>query len=261
MSYQAITLDISQGVARLVLNRPDRLNTFTPEMHAEIRHALTAVQADENARCLLITGAGRAFCAGADLASLNSDNGPVDFGKELERDYNPLAELIAGMSMPVICAVNGVAAGSGANFAFGCDIVVAARSARFVQAFSKIGLIPDCAGTWILPRLVGQARAMGIALLDEPINAEQAVEWGMIWKVVDDEALTETTEKMAQHLASQATVSLALTKSAIRQSLHNSLTEQLTAEQHAQHTAGKTADHQEGVSAFLEKRPPQFKGS
>ncbi len=230
-------------------------------MHAEIRHALTVVQSDKTVRCLLITGAGRAFSAGADLAVFEEKGaGSVDLGEALERDYNPLALTIMGMNIPVVCAVNGVAAGAGANLALCCDIVVAAKSAKFIQAFSKIGLIPDCAGTWVLPRLAGHARAMGMALLGEAISAEQALEWGLIWQVVNDEELVNTTETMAQHLAQQATVGLAYTKRALQQSWQNPLPQQLQMERDLQRAAGKTRDHREGVSAFLEKRPAQFQG-
>lgn len=260
MDYQTIGLGISKGVARLVLNRPDRLNAFTTEMHEEIRHALTAAQTDKSVRCVLITGAGRAFCAGADLSAFNDQDGPVDLGEALERDYNPLVQTITGMNIPVVCAVNGVAAGAGANFALCCDIVVAARSASFIQAFSKIGLIPDCSGTWVLPRLAGHARAMGMAMLGEPISAEKASDWGLIWQVVDDDALVDTAEQLAQRLANQATVGLAFTKRAIHLSWQNSLDEQLKLERDLQHAAGKTADHTEGVNAFLEKRSAKFKG-
>ncbi len=260
MEYQNIALGLSKGVARLVLNRPEKLNAFTADMHAEIRHALTAVQADSSIRCLLITGAGRAFCAGADLAAFGKRQEPVDLGDALEQDYNPLALTITGMNIPVICAVNGVAAGAGANLALCCDIVIAARSAKFIQAFSKIGLIPDCAGTWLLPRLAGHARAMGMALLGEPISAEQAADWGLIWQAVDDDALVDTSEQMAQRLAQQATVGLAYTKRAIHQSWKNPLPEQLDLERDLQRAAGKTSDHAEGVRAFLDKRAPSFTG-
>lgn len=260
MEYQTIALGLSKGVARLVLNRPEKLNAFTPEMHAEIRHALTAVQTDSSIRCLLITGAGRAFCAGADLAAFSAQQEPVDLGDALERDYNPLALTITGMNIPVICAVNGVAAGAGANLALCCDIVIAARSAKFIQAFSKIGLIPDCAGTWLLPRIAGHARAMGMALLGDPISADQAADWGLIWQTVDDDELTGTAEQLAQRLAQQATVGLAYTKRAIHQSWANPLPEQLELERDLQRAAGKTSDHTEGVRAFLAKRPPAFKG-
>lgn len=260
MEYETISLGISKGVARLVLNRPDRLNAFTTQMHAEIRHALTEAQTDKTVRCLLLTGAGRAFCAGADLSGFTEGGTPVDLGDAIERDYNPLAETIMGMNIPVICAVNGVAAGAGANLALCCDIVVAARSASFIQVFSKIGLIPDCGGTWLLPRIAGHARAMGMAMLGEPLEAEQAADWGLIWKAVDDEELVETTEKMAQHLANQATVGLAYTKRALHQSWQNPLSDQLALERDLQRAAGKTEDHSEGVQAFLDKRPAEFKG-
>lgn len=260
MEYQTISLGISQGVARLVLNRPERLNAFTDQMHEELRHACTALQTDKEVRCLLITGAGRAFCAGADLAAFSDNNGPVDLGDALERDYNPLAQTIMGMNIPVVCAVNGVAAGAGANFALCCDIVLAAQSATFIQAFSKIGLIPDCAGTWLLPRLVGHARAMGMAMLGDPITAKQAVEWGLVWEVIEDDLLVEKAEAMAQRLAAQATVGLAFTKRAIHQSWKNPLDQQLALERDLQRAAGKTKDHIEGVDAFLSKRKPNFQG-
>lgn len=255
-SFDSITLEFESGFARLTLNRPDRLNSFTEAMHQEIRDALLKVQTDGSARCLLITGEGRGFCAGQDLDDLDMSA----LSDVLEKNYNPLIRTITGLDMPVICAVNGVAAGAGANLALACDIVVAARSASFVQAFSKIGLIPDAAGTWTLPRLVGLPRALGLTLLGNRLSAEQALQWGMIWEVVDDDALAEHANALATHLAKQPTVALALTKKLMRQSYDNSLEQQLQLERDFQSAASQTQDFQEGVAAFLAKRPPEFTG-
>jgi 2-(1,2-epoxy-1,2-dihydrophenyl)acetyl-CoA isomerase len=263
MAYQNIQLEIAEGVATVTLNRPERLNAFTVEMHAELREALKEIQRDKNVRALLITGAGRGFCAGQDLSARKREPGapPPDLGDSLERNYNPLIRSLRGLEMPVIAAVNGVAAGSGANLALACDIVLAARSASFVESFSRIGLIPDAGGTWSLPRLLGQARAMGLALLGDKLPAEQAEAWGLIWRCVDDEQLMQEAVALARRLAKQPTKGLALTKRAINASWTNSPSEQLDLERDLQRIAGRTDDYREGVTAFMEKREPIFKGS
>ena len=214
------------------------------------------------ARCLLITGNGRGFCAGQDLSDRNVAPGTEapNLGESIEKNYNPLLRTINGLEMPVICAVNGVAAGAGANIALACDIVLAAKSASFIQAFCKIGLVPDSAGTFTLPRLVGSARAMGLAMLGDKIKAEQAEQWGMIWKAVEDDALKDEALAMARHLASQPTKGLALIKRAINASWNNSFDEQLDLERDLQTLAGRTDDYREGVAAFMEKRQPNFTG-
>lgn len=260
MTYNTIQFDLSEGVAKLTLNRPDRLNSFTVEMHAEVADALSKVEA--GARVLVITGAGRGFCAGQDLNDRSIDpNAPaVDLGESLENRYNPLVRRIVALPMPVICAVNGVAAGAGANIAFACDIVLAAKGAKFVQSFANLGLVPDSGGTWSLPRLVGQARAMGLALTGQPIGAEQAEAWGLIWKAVDDEALQAEAEALAQRFAKAPTLGMAAIKAAIRASLNNTLDEQLDLERDEQRRLGATADYKEGVAAFMQKRTPAFQG-
>ncbi|HHH7772859.1 TPA: 2-(1,2-epoxy-1,2-dihydrophenyl)acetyl-CoA isomerase PaaG [Escherichia coli] len=253
---------VEKGVMTLTLNRPERLNSFNDEMHAQLAECLKQVERDDTIRCLLITGAGRGFCAGQDLNDRNVDpTGPApDLGMSVERFYNPLVRRLAKLPKPVICAVNGVAAGAGATLALGCDIVIAARSAKFVMAFSQLGLVPDCGGTWLLPRVAGRARAMGLALLGNQLSAEQAHEWGMIWQVVDDETLADTAQQLARHLATQPTFGLGLIKQAINSAETNTLDTQLDLERDYQRLAGRSADYREGVSAFLAKRSPQFTG-
>lgn len=264
MTYKTIALDRTAGIATLTLNRPDKLNAFTVEMHGELRHALDVIARDERTRCLLLTGAGRGFCAGQDLSDrvMNADagGGAPDLGESLEQRYNPLVRAIRALEMPVVCAVNGVAAGAGANLALACDIVLAARSGSFIQAFCKIGLIPDSGGTWTLPRLVGQARATALAMLGDKVTAEQAAQWGMIWRVVDDDRLMTEAEGLAQQLASQATRGLALIKRAFNAAWDNSFDVQLDLERDLQREAGRTRDYQEGVAAFMAKRAPKFEG-
>lgn len=262
MSYETIEFSIEDGVAVLKLNRPNSLNSFNAQMHTEVRNALKEVKKDANVRCLLLTGNGRGFCAGQDLSDRNVAPGAEmpNLGESIEKNYSPLLRTLRALEMPVICAVNGVAAGAGANIAFACDIVLAAKSASFIQAFCKIGLIPDCGGTWSLPRLVGPARAMALSMLGDKISAEQAADWGMIWKAVDDEALQDEAMKMAQHFATQPTKGLALIKRAIQASATNTFDEQLDLERDLQTLAGRTDDYREGVAAFMEKRQPQFKG-
>ncbi|MGI7029121.1 2-(1,2-epoxy-1,2-dihydrophenyl)acetyl-CoA isomerase PaaG [Raoultella ornithinolytica] len=257
-----ILSEVEQGVMTITLNRPDRLNSFNDLMHQQLAACLTQAERDENVRCLLITGAGRGFCAGQDLNDRNVDpSGPApDLGLSVERFYNPLVRRLAALPKPVIAAVNGVAAGAGATLALGCDIVLAARSANFVMAFSKLGLVPDCGGSWFLPRVAGRARAMGLALLGEKLSAEQAAQWGMIWQLVEDAELADTSRQLARHLATQPTFGLGLIKKAIQASETNGLDAQLDLERDYQRLAGRSDDYREGVSAFLAKRPPQFSG-
>jgi 2-(1,2-epoxy-1,2-dihydrophenyl)acetyl-CoA isomerase len=258
MSYATIRLDIAGPVATLTLNRPDKLNSFTAEMHGELQAALGQVGAnDSGVRALLITGAGRGFCAGQDLSQRT---GPVDLGETIERYFNPLIRTLRRMEMPIVGAVNGVAAGAGMSLALACDVTLAARSATFLQAFAKIGLVPDSGSTFFLPRVAGDARARGLAMLAEKISAEQAAEWGLIWKVVDDDKLMEEASAMARHLATQPTRGLALIKQALNEAAGNDLDRQLDLERDLQRIAGRTEDYREGVAAFLEKRPPKFKG-
>ena len=260
--YQTILFDIFDGYARITLNRPDKLNAFTGEMHGELRDALKQIRRDDGIRALILTGAGRGFCAGQDLGDRTMGPGEEapNLGETLEQNYNPLVKMIRTLEKPVICAVNGVAAGAGANLALCCDIVLAARSASFIQAFCKIGLIPDCGGTWSLPRLVGWGRANGLAMLGDKLSAEQAEQWGMIWQCFDDDLLAQEAEKLARHMASQPTRAYALIKRAMNQTTTNGLEAQLDLERDLQTLAGRTEDYREGTSAFMEKRQPAFKG-
>lgn len=261
MEFETILLDVAAGIARLTLNRPDRLNSFTVQMHDEVSRALETV-AKSDARVLTVTGAGRGFCAGQDLSDRAvTPGGGADLGESLEKRYNPLVRRLAGLEMPVICAVNGVAAGAGANIALACDIVIAARSAKFIQSFANIGLIPDSGGTWSLPRLAGLPRALGLALTGEPLSAERAEAWGVIWKCVDDDKLTEEVAALAAKFATAPTSGLAATKRLIRDSATRTLEQQLDIERDTQSALGRTHDYREGVAAFLEKRAAKFTGS
>jgi 2-(1,2-epoxy-1,2-dihydrophenyl)acetyl-CoA isomerase len=262
MDFETILLESSDGAARLTLNRPDRLNSFTVQMHDEVSRALEAVSKSD-ARTLVLTGAGRGFCAGQDLSDRAVAPGGegVDLGESLEKRYNPLIRRLTTLEMPVICAVNGVAAGAGANIALACDIVIAARSAKFIQSFANIGLIPDSGGTWTLPRLAGQARALALALTGEPLTAERAEAWGVIWKCVDDDKLQEETGALAAKFTAAPTKGLAAIKKLVRESGARSLDEQLGVERDAQRALGRTHDYKEGVAAFMEKRTPKFTGS
>jgi 2-(1,2-epoxy-1,2-dihydrophenyl)acetyl-CoA isomerase len=262
MPYDNIIFEIHDGVATLTLNRPQSLNSFTAAMHAEIRDALQRVTAEREIRCLLLTGAGRGFCAGQDLNDRAVAPGAEmpDLGESIARNYNPLIRAITELEKPVVCAVNGIAAGAGANLALACDIVLASNTAGFIQGFSKIGLVPDSGGTWTLPRLVGRARAMGLAMLSQKISAEQAERWGLIWQVVDEARLMDEARKLAMHLATQPTLGLGLTKRAINAAGGNDFDTQLDLEKALQTIAGRSADYREGVAAFLEKRAPRFRG-
>lgn len=262
MTFETIQFEVAEGVARLVLNRPDRLNSFTVQMHGEVAEALAIAENDTAVRALLLTGAGRGFCAGQDLSdrAVAPAGVAVDLGDSVERYYAPLVRRLATMDKPVICAVNGVAAGAGANIAFACDIVFAARSAKFIQSFANIGLIPDSGGTWILPRLVGQARALGLAMTGEPLSAEKAESWGMIWKCVDDDALEAESMALARKFASGPTRGLTATKHAIRASMVKTLDEELLIERDLMRELGNSEDYKEGVAAFMAKRAPVFTG-
>jgi 2-(1,2-epoxy-1,2-dihydrophenyl)acetyl-CoA isomerase len=256
-----ILTDMREGYRVITLNRPDRLNSFNEAMHEALMLALLGAEADPECRALVLTGAGRGFCAGQDLSDRVFSPGQVpDLSSTLERLYNPLVRKLRALQMPVICAVNGVAAGAGANIALACDIVLAARSAKFIQAFAKLGLVPDSGGTWFLPRLVGPARARALTLLAEPVAAEQAEAWGMIWKAVDDASLTDEAHRLAAHFSTQPTVGLGLIKSALDAAETNDLDAQLDLERDCQGQAGRTPDYMEGVTAFFEKRQPKFTG-
>jgi 2-(1,2-epoxy-1,2-dihydrophenyl)acetyl-CoA isomerase len=262
MSYESIKFSIDKGIAVLTLNRPERLNSFTQAMHGEVRDALDKLQADKSVRVLVLTGAGRGFCAGQDLNDRAVEpGGPgVDLGESVEKFYAPLVTTLRSLPMPVICAVNGVAAGAGANLALACDIVLAAKSASFIEAFCKLGLIPDTGGTWVLPRLIGPARAMGLALLGDKLPAEKAEQWGLIWRCVPDEALMIEAMAMAEHFAAAPTKGLAFTKKAMLASWTNTLEQQLQMEAGMMRELGYSHDYREGVAAFIEKRQPHFKG-
>ncbi|MGC1329123.1 2-(1,2-epoxy-1,2-dihydrophenyl)acetyl-CoA isomerase PaaG [Pseudomonas sp.] len=263
MTFDTLLFSIDDGVALLSLNRPQQLNSFNAQMHGEVREALKRVRQDASVRVLLLTGEGRSFCAGQDLADRNVAPGAEapDLGQSIEQFYNPLIRALRELPMPVICAVNGVAAGAGANIPLACDLVLAARSASFIQAFCKIGLIPDSGGTWALPRLVGMARAKALTLLGERLSAEQAEQWGLIYRCVDDAELRDEALKLARHLATQPTYGLALIKRSLNASFDNSLDQQLEMERDLQRLAGRSHDYREGVAAFMDKRPAVFKGN
>ncbi len=257
--YKNILFEVQDGIARLTLNRPDKLNSFNVEMHLEVRDALEKTRSG-GARVLVLTGAGRGFCAGQDLGDRSASAGDVDLGDTIEKYYSPLVKNLRSLPMPVLCAVNGVAAGAGAQVALACDIVIAAKSANFIESFCKLGLIPDTGGTYFLPRLAGTALAMGISMLGDKIPAEQAAAWGLIWRCVDDAELGKTVDGIAAQLANGPTKGLARIKEAIYASASNNLDRQLDLERDMMRELGKSHDYQEGVAAFLEKRPAKFLG-
>ena len=258
----SVLVSLEAGVLKLTLNRPDKLNAFTPEMHQELRKALEQALDDVSVRAVLLTGAGRGFCTGQDLSQrdVGPNAAPIDLSVSLGSNYNPLVRRLRELPKPVVCAVNGVAAGAGANIALACDIVLAARSASFVQSFARLGLVPDSGGTYFLPRFVGSARAMGLALLGERLSAEQAERWGLIWKALDDQRLMPEASELACGLAAGPTKGYGLIKKAICASAGNSLDAQLDLERDLQREAGFSEDYREGVAAFMEKRTPSFKG-
>jgi 2-(1,2-epoxy-1,2-dihydrophenyl)acetyl-CoA isomerase len=260
--YETIRFEIADGVARLTFNRPDRLNAFTAAMHAEVKAALDAMERDASVRVLLLTGAGRGFCAGQDLSDkgISPADGPVDLGEPVEKRWAPLIRRLVTLPMPIVCAVNGVAAGAGASIAMACDIVLAAKSAKFIQSFAAIGLVPDSGGTWHLPRMIGQGRALALTMTGEPLPAERAAEWGLIWKAIDDDKLMSEAEALAAKFAAAPTRGLARTKQLIRESWNCTLDEALNRERDAMRELGASADYAEGVGAFLAKRTPHFTG-
>jgi 2-(1,2-epoxy-1,2-dihydrophenyl)acetyl-CoA isomerase len=258
MAYESIDFKIDGPIARITLNRPDRLNSFTAAMHAELRDALDSLA---DARVVVLTGAGRGFCAGQDLNDRAVAPGEkVDLGETVERDWNPLVRALAALPQPVIAKVNGVAAGAGASLAMACDLAIAARSAKFIQSFAAIGLVPDTGGSWHLTRHLGQSRAMGLALTGEPLPASQAADWGLIWKCVDDEILDAEVDALATKLAAMPPLGLAAIKRMIRTSWDRGLNEELDLQRDEMRRLGFTDDYREGVAAFLEKRPPKFTG-
>ena len=264
MKFNNILFEITDGVARLTLNRPDKLNSFTGEMHAELRDALDCVQEDKSVRVLVLTGAGRAFCAGQDLAdpdmARTPSGGMPDIGNVVEKNYKPLVLRLQNLRVPTIAAVNGIAAGAGASVALACDLVVASKSASFLQAFSKIGLVPDTGGTWFLPQRVGMARAMGLALLADKLPAEKAADWGLIWAAYDDAEFAAKVDAMAAQLAAMPTKALVRTRQAMHAAPGHTLEQQLSFEGGFMRELGWSPDYAEGVQAFMEKRAPNFTG-
>jgi 2-(1,2-epoxy-1,2-dihydrophenyl)acetyl-CoA isomerase len=265
MTYQNILYTIDDGLARLTFNRPDRLNSFTVAMHLEVQHALDAAAADPQVRALLLTGAGRGFCAGQDLGDRAVAIGAEgtarpDLGESIEKYYAPLVRRLRALPKPVVCAVNGVAAGAGANIALACDIVIAVQSASFIQPFCKLGLVPDAGGTWSLPHLVGRARALGLTLLGDALSAQQAADWGLIWKCVPAAEFEAEVNAVARKLASGPTLGLTRTKQAIDAAATSTLDQQLDLERDSQRELGYSQDYAEGVSAFTQKRTPNFAG-
>ncbi len=260
MSEQNILYAAADGIARVTLNRPDRLNSFNDTMHATLREAIASATTDKSVRVLVLTGAGRGFCAGQDLGdrAVAPGSAPVDLGASIERNYKPLITTLRTLPFPTVCAVNGVAAGAGANLALACDLVIAAKSASFIQAFCKIGLVPDSGGTYFLPRLVGTARAMGLAMLGDKLSAEQAAAWGLIWRCVDDAELQPTVDALLAQIAAASTRGLVATRRAIHASAAHTLEQQLDLERDLQRELGFGDDYREGVAAFIAKRPPRF---
>ncbi len=261
MPWQTLKVEQRGGASYIALNRPDKLNSVTAEMRRELIDVFEEL-GDSDTRVVVLTGTGRAFCTGQDLNERYRAAGssPPDLGENLEQGFNRLVRIIRGLPMPVVCKVNGVAAGAGANLALACDLVIAARSARFIQSFTRVGLMPDTGGSWLLPRRVGMARAAGLAMLAEPLSAEEAERWGLIWRCVDDEQLDAICEESVEQLLQRAPLALAAVKRALDRSLHHPLDDQLGFERDRQQELGRSEDYQEGVAAFMEKRETRFRG-
>jgi 2-(1,2-epoxy-1,2-dihydrophenyl)acetyl-CoA isomerase len=260
MEFETICFERGDGIARLILNRPERLNAFNVAMHREVAAALDTIETDPSLRVLLIAGRGRGFCAGQDLSERKFDAGPPDLGETTRTFYNPLVKRLVSLAIPTLCAVGGVAAGAGVNLALACDIVVARSSAKFVQAFSSIGLVPDAGGSYWLPRMLGQARALGFTLLGQSLSARQAEAWGLIWRAIDDDQFEAQVEALLAQLAAAPTRGLSAAKRAIRAAAANTLEQQLELESASQFECGLTCDYREGVAAFQERRAPRFIG-
>ena len=260
MTFETIEFSIEKQVARIILNRPEKLNSFSKTMHDEFFQVLKKVATTSGIRCVLLTGSGRGFCAGQDLGERKTDQ-PMDLGETLEKGYNTNLRILKKIKAPIICAVNGVAAGAGANIALNCDLVVAKESAKFIQSFSQVGLVPDCNGSWVLPRLIGLARAKAITMLATPVMAGQAKDWGMIYDVYADDEFDQKVEELIDLVANRPTLALSNIKSLMEQSYLNSYDQQLDAERDTQRMMGLTQDFKEGVDAFSEKRKPEFKGA
>jgi len=263
MNFQTITFTVDAGIARLTLNRPDKLNSFTGEMHAELRTVLDRIQSDKSVRVLVLSGSGRAFCAGQDLADPDMqmiDGKMPDIGNVVEKNYKQLVLRLQNLRVPTIAAVNGIAAGAGASVALACDLVIATKSASFLQAFSKIGLIPDTGGTWFLPQRVGMARAMGLALLADKLPAEKAAEWGLIWECTEDADFANRIDALAKQLSTAPTKALVRTRQAMHAAPGHTLEQQLSFEGGFMRELGWSPDYAEGVAAFMEKRAPKFTG-
>ncbi len=261
MAFDTLEFSIENHLARITFNRPDKLNSFNNTMHAEMRNALKAIKKDKTVRCLLLSGKGRGFCAGQDLSERKFAEGEQpDLGATLNKYYNPMLRTLQAFPFPVVCAVNGIAAGAGANIALSCDIILAAKSASFIQAFCKIGLVPDCGGTWTLTQQLGRGRAMALAMLGDKISAEHAEDLGLIYRSVDDDSLNSEALEIAERLAAGPTLGLGLIKRAVNAATQNSFDEQLDLERDLQRIAGRSDDYREGVASFMDKRKPEFKG-